>query len=117
MIQRIPGSAAGRSAAVVHGGFVFTVATAGGSTSTSLAEQTRAALKVLDQRLAQAGTDKSRLLSATVYITDMARKGEMDAEWSKWVDPNNPPQRACIGVAALAGSDLVEIVAIAAAKA
>ena len=115
MIERIPGGAAGRSAAVKHGGFVFTVATAGGSASTSLAEQTRAALKALDGRLAAAGTDKSRLLSATVYLTDMSRKAEMDAEWLKWIDLDNAPQRACIGVAALAGNDLVEIVVIAAA--
>jgi enamine deaminase RidA (YjgF/YER057c/UK114 family) len=68
---------------------------------------------VLDRALADAGTDKSKLLSATVYITDMARKQEMNSAWLEWVDPDNAPQRACIGVA-LDGQDLIEIVAVAA---
>ena len=115
MIQRLPGSAAGRSNAVIHNGLVFTVATAK-SKSPSLGEQTRDALKALDARLAEAGSDKSRILSATVYITDMARKPEMNAAWDEWVDPNNAPQRACIG-AVLKGNDLIEIVVVAAADA
>ena len=66
-----------------------------------------------DATLAECGTSKSRLLSATVYITDIAAKPEMNRAWDEWVDRANPPQRACIG-AALEGVDLVEIVAIAA---
>ena len=68
---------------------------------------------MLDANLAEAGTGKSKLLSATVYITDMARKPEMNEAWMAWVDQANPPQRACIG-AALEGGDLIEIVAVAA---
>jgi enamine deaminase RidA (YjgF/YER057c/UK114 family) len=71
-------------------------------------------LRVLDQRLAEAGTDKTRMLSATVYITDMGRKPEMNEAWLAWVAPGCEPQRACIG-AVLEGDDLVEIVAVAAA--
>jgi enamine deaminase RidA (YjgF/YER057c/UK114 family) len=112
MIQRFPGSAAGRCRAVVHDGLVFTVATAR-EKSPSLAAQTRDALAVLDRNLADAGTDKSKLLSATVYITDMKRKAEMNDVWLEWVDPDNAPQRACIGVA-LDGQDLIEIVVVAA---
>jgi enamine deaminase RidA (YjgF/YER057c/UK114 family) len=112
MIRRLPGSATGRSRAVVHDGLVFTVATAR-EKSASLRAQTRDALAVLDRNLADAGTDKSKLLSATVYITDMARKPEMNEAWLEWVDPANPPQRACIGVT-LEGQDLIEIVAVAA---
>jgi enamine deaminase RidA (YjgF/YER057c/UK114 family) len=98
MIQRLPGSAPGRSRAVIHDGLVFTVATARAK-SASLRAQTSDALAVLDRALADAGTDKSKLLSATVYITDMARKQEMNSAWLEWVDPDNAPQRACIGVA------------------
>ena len=112
MIQRFPGSAAGRSSAVIYNGLVFTVATAKNK-SASLGEQTRDALKALDTRLSEAGSSKSRILSATVYITDMARKAEMNAAWDQWVDPDNAPQRACIG-AVLDGDDLIEIVVIAA---
>ncbi|HEX2114654.1 MAG TPA: RidA family protein [Alphaproteobacteria bacterium] len=112
MIHRLPGSAPGRSRVVVHGGLVFTVATAR-EKSASMRAQAASALAVLDAHLAEAGTDKSKLLSATVYIADMARKPEMNEVWIAWVDPANPPQRACIG-AALEGDDLIEIVAIAA---
>jgi enamine deaminase RidA (YjgF/YER057c/UK114 family) len=112
MIQRFPGSALGRSSAVIYNGLVFTVATAKNK-SRSLGEQTTDALKALDMRLRDAGSSKSRILSATVYITDMARKPEMNAAWDAWVDPDNAPQRACIG-AVLEGDDLVEIVVIAA---
>ena len=113
MIQRFAGSAFGRSSAVVHNGLVFTVATAK-IKSGSLGEQTRDALEALETRLREAGSSKSRILSATVYITDMTRKPEMNAAWDAWVDPDNAPQRACIG-AALDGDDLIEIVVIAAA--
>jgi enamine deaminase RidA (YjgF/YER057c/UK114 family) len=112
MIQRFPGSGRPRSRSVVHGGLVFTVATAPVK-SPSLYDQTKQALAFLDESLAQAGSHKSRLLQVTVYITDMARKPDMNRAWEEWVDFDNPPQRACIG-AALEGDDLVEIVATAA---
>ncbi len=111
-ITRIPGPGRPRSRTVVHDGLVFTVATAPVS-SISLYDQTRQALAFLDESLAQAGTDKSRLLQVTVYIADMARKREMNRAWEEWVDFANPPQRACVGVT-LEGDDLVELVAIAA---
>lgn len=76
-------------------------------------EQAREALKLLDAHLAEAGTDKSRLLSVTVYITNMAWKSEMNRAWDAWADPGNPPQRACIGVT-LEGEDLIELVVVAA---
>ena len=112
MIRRFPASAPGRSRVVIHDGLVFTVATAREKTP-SLRAQTLSALALLDANLAEAGTNKSKLLSATVYITDMKGKAEMNAAWMAWVDPANPPQRACIG-ATLDGDDLIEIVAMAA---
>lgn len=112
MITRIPGPGRPRSRTVVHGGLVFTVATAP-IKSASLYEQTQQTLAFLDESLAQAGSNKSHLLQVTVYITDMTRKPQMNRAWEEWVDFDNPPQRACIG-ATLEGDDLVEIVAIAA---
>lgn len=112
MIKRIPGAVATRSRAVVHDGIVYTVATSPDK-SPSLYEQTRGALAAIDKNLADAGTNKSRILRATVYITDMSQKGEMNRAWDEWVDPANPPQRACIGVV-LDGKDLVEILVTAA---
>jgi len=112
-ITRLAGTAPGRSRAVAYGGLVWTVATAS-EKSPSMRAQTASALEALDRNLAAAGTDKRRILSATIYIADMSRKAEMNEAWLAWVDPDHAPQRACIG-ATLEGPDLVEIVVCAAA--
>ena len=111
MIKRIAGAVETRSRAVVHDGLVFTVATAG-KKSPSLYEQTRETLAAIDKNLADAGSHKSRILSATVYITDMAGKPEMNRAWDEWADRNSPPMRACVAVT-LEGETLVEIVVTA----
>jgi enamine deaminase RidA (YjgF/YER057c/UK114 family) len=113
MIDRFPGGFPGRSGTVSHEGLVFAVATAA-EKPPSLREQTRSTLQAIDAKLEAAGSHRSRILSATVYITDMSRKAEMNEAWLEWVDMDHPPQRACIGVA-LEGDDLVEIVVVAAA--
>ena len=110
-IERWQGDATGRSRASAWRDLVFTVATAPGD---SVAEQTRATLARITESLADAGADTTRLLSATVYLTDIANKAEMDAVWCEWVgDAANWPQRACVQ-AALAPGTLVEITVIAA---
>lgn len=112
MITRLPGSVPTRCRAVVHNGIVSTVATSPDKAA-DIYEQTQQALGVIEANLTDAGTSKSRLLTATVYITDMANKAEMDRAWGEWIDPKNPPMRACVGVA-LEGTTLVEIVVTAA---
>ena len=112
MITRFAGTSPTRSRAVAHDGIVYAVATAKNK-SAPLYEQTKDALAQIDRTLADAGSTKSRILRATVYITDMSRKPEMDRAWDEWVDRANPPQRACIGVAR-ADKDLVEILVTAA---
>ncbi|WP_428248835.1 RidA family protein [Ferrovibrio sp.] len=108
------GKSLGRSRTTVYNGLVFTVATAD-TYELDMARQTREALANLDRQLAEAGTGKSRLLSATVYLIDMAQKPAMNAVWLDWVDHANPPQRACIG-ASLEEGDMIEIVAVAATR-
>ncbi len=112
MIRRLPGNVPTRSSAVVHGGLVYTVAVSP-TKSASLYEQAREALAAIDRNLAQAGSHKSRILTATVFITDMSRKPELNRAWDEWVDRANPPRRACIGVA-LEDKDLVEVLVTAA---
>jgi len=112
MITRFPGLTPTRSRAVVHDGLVFTVAVTPHD-EPGVYEQTRSLLRRIDESLAMAGTDKSRVLQATVYISDMKQKAEMDRAWSEWVDIGNAPQRACVGVA-LEPPHLVEIAMIAA---
>ena len=113
MINRFPGLTPTRSRAVVHDGLVFTVAVAPDPVTPSLYEQTVKALARIDESLALCGTNKSRILSAIVYITDMKQKGEMNRAWDQWVDTKNPPMRACIGVE-LEAPHIVEIVVTAA---
>src|SRR5262249_53374950 len=110
-IQRFPGDAPGRSRAVAFDNLVFTVATAPGSTS--LQEQTRQVLTRIEKNLLEAGSDKTRLLSATVYLTDISRKAEMDEVWNEWIGTDHWPQRACVQ-AGLAPNTLLEITVIAA---
>jgi enamine deaminase RidA (YjgF/YER057c/UK114 family) len=112
MIVRIPGTRPTRCRAVVHGGLVYAVAVARDKVP-SMYDQTRMALADADASLAEAGSDKSRILTAMVYIADMSQKAEMNRAWDEWADLNNPPMRACVG-AVLADRSLVEIVVTAA---
>ena len=113
MIDRFPGLTPTRSRAVVHDDLLFTVAVAPDPVTPSMYEQTKKALARIDESLALSGTDKARILSAIVYITDMSKKGEMNRAWDEWVDRANPPMRACIGVE-LEPPHIVEIVVTAA---
>ena len=113
-IERWRGSAQGRNRAVRHGSVVYTVATAPGA---DIQSQTRAVLAAIDANLADAGSDKSLLLSVQIFLADIAQKAGMDEVWNGWIgsDWRNWPQRACVG-APLAAGTLVEIVVTAAAK-
>lgn len=97
-----------RSRAVIHAGNVLTVATATTKTK-SLYEQSKDALANVDKQLKEAGSDKSHIMMVMIYITDIARKEELNRAWDEWVDRANPPLRACVGVA-LEKDDLVEFV-------
>ena len=80
----------------------------------SVTDQTHAILGQLDALLTEAGTDKSKLISATIWISDMSTFNEMNAVWDAWVSPGNTPARACVE-AKLASPDFtVEIAVIAA---
>ena len=113
MITRFPSYTPTRSGAVVHDNLVFTVAVAPDPVAPSMYEQSVKALARLDENLAKCGTDKSRILTAIVYIADIKRKGEMNRAWDEWVDMKNPPMRACLGVE-LEPPHIVEIVVTAA---
>lgn len=113
MIMRFPGLTPTRSRAVVHDGLVFTVAVSPDPAPPGFYEQTKRALQRIEESLAMAGTNRSRILSALVYIADITRKEEMNRAWDEWVDRANPPMRACLGVD-LEPPHLVEIVVTAA---
>jgi enamine deaminase RidA (YjgF/YER057c/UK114 family) len=112
MIAHLPGPHPSRSRAVVHERRVYAVSYVGDKVP-SMYEQARQALASIDSTLKEAGSDKSRILTAIVYIADMAQKPEMNRAWDAWADRSAPPMRACIG-ATLEGDTLVEIVVTAA---
>jgi enamine deaminase RidA (YjgF/YER057c/UK114 family) len=101
------------SQAVVHGGLVW-LAGQVGNPGDSTADQTRTILERIEALLERAGSDKSRILQATIWLAAMDDFAEMNAVWDAWVDPANPPARAC-GESRLATPDYtVEIIVVAA---
>ena len=113
-IQRI-GSGARMSKAVVHGNTVYLAGqvadtTAGGS----VADQTREILGIIDVLLAEAGSSKSRLLMANIWLTDIASFAEMNAVWDAWVVAGHTPARATVEARLAAPRFKVEIAVIAA---
>lgn len=101
------------SQAVIHNGVVH-LAGQVGAPGASVTEQTRAILAEVDRLLAAAGTDKSRLLTAQIWLADMGTFAEMNAVWDAWVAPGHAPARAT-GSADLATPDhRVEIIVTAA---
>ncbi|MBV9784963.1 MAG: RidA family protein [Acidisphaera sp.] len=103
------------SQAVVHNDTVYLAGqVALGAQGASMTEQTQDVLKSIDRLLGEVGTDKSRLLSATIWITDMARFAEMNAVWDAWVSPGNTPCRACVEAKLAAPQFHVEIAVVAA---
>ncbi len=103
------------SQAVIHGDTVYLsgqVATkAAGGTVT---EQTTEILQQIDALLAEAGTDKSKALSAGIFIVDIGTFAEMNAVWDAWVSPGNPPCRTTIETKLASPKYAIEISLIAA---
>ena len=104
------------SQAVIHGGVAYLAGqVAGNAKGGSVTAQTQDILAAIDSLLKEAGTDKSKLLTAQIWLTNMATFGEMNAVWDGWVIAGNPPARATVQSPALAapGYD-VEIMVTAA---
>ena len=113
-IQRI-GVGPRMSKAVVHGTTVYLAGqVADKAAGKSVGEQTADILGIIDGLLAEAGTDKSKLLMVNIWLTDISTFAEMNAVWDKWVDGKDAPARAT-GEAKLAAPEYkVEIIVIAA---
>ena len=101
------------SMVVVHNGTVY-LAGQVGKPGESVTDQTREVLAQVDRLLAEAGTDKTRILSAQIWLADMADFAEMNAVWDAWVPQGHTPARAT-GEAKLATPDYkVEVIVVAA---
>jgi enamine deaminase RidA (YjgF/YER057c/UK114 family) len=101
------------SNAVIHGGIVY-LAGVVGEPKGDVTSQTGEILAEIDRLLALAGSDKTRILRAQIWLADISTFAQMNAVWDGWVAPGNAPARAT-GEAKLAAPDyLVEIIVTAA---
>jgi len=84
------------SAAVIHDGRVFLAGQVADKPTPDVTDQTRQILEAIDGILAEAGTDKTKLLTANIWLADIADFAAMNAAWDKWVSPGNTPARATV---------------------
>jgi enamine deaminase RidA (YjgF/YER057c/UK114 family) len=101
------------SRCVVRGDTVYLAGLTASDPSQDIKGQTKQILDKIDGYLAQAGTSKSNLLSANLWIKDMALFADMNSVWNAWVDPENPPARACVKADLARPELLVEIMVTA----
>lgn len=102
------------SKAVTHAGVVYLCGVTP-EPSGDIEAQTDQALARVDRLLAAAGTDKSRSLTAQVWLSDMRLFERHNARWNAWVDATNPPARACVEANLWQPGMLVEVMVTAAA--
>jgi enamine deaminase RidA (YjgF/YER057c/UK114 family) len=103
------------SQAVIHGDTVYLAGqVADQAKGKSVAEQTREILATIDRLLAEAGSNKTLLLSTTIYLADMSTFAEMNGVWDAWVPAGGAPARATVEAKLAAPPYTVEIACIAA---
>ena len=102
------------SRVVTHNGMVYLAGLTADDRSVTMKAQTEEILKKIDELLTAAGTNKSRLLSAMIYVSDIRLKPQMDEAWTAWVDSSNVPVRACVEARLGTADTLVEIIVVAA---
>lgn len=113
-IQRIE-SGPRMSMGVVHGGTVYLAGqVSANAAGGSVTDQTRDILAIIDGYLAKAGTDKSKVLTATIYLSDISTFAEMNAVWDGWVVAGATPARATVEAKLAAPRFTVEIMVTAA---
>jgi enamine deaminase RidA (YjgF/YER057c/UK114 family) len=96
--------------AVVHGNMVYLAGqVAQDAKATSVADQTKAILGQIDALLAKAGSDKSKLISANIWLSDISTFDDMNKVWDAWVSPGNAPARATVEAKLAAPRFKVEI--------
>ncbi|MDO3720118.1 RidA family protein [Marinobacter sp. chi1] len=114
MTDRYIDSSHRMSQAIVHGNTVYLAGQVASDASADMRGQTEQILQGIEQLLAKAGTDKQHLLSATIWVTDMAEFAEMNLAWDAWVADCRPPVRACVESKLAKPEWKVEIMVIAA---
>lgn len=113
MIQRFE-TGPRMSEAVVHNGTVYLAGQVADDASADIAGQTRQILDAIDALLARAGSDKSKILRAQIYLVDLSEFAAMNAVWEQWVVPGHTPARATVQAALANPQWKIEIVVTAA---
>lgn len=101
------------SAVVEGGGLVFTAGVTAKELNQDVKGQTEQVLAEIDRRLALAGTDKSKIMSATIWVSDIRLRDDMNVAWNAWTGGENLPARACIEARLANPAILVEIAVVA----
>ena len=101
------------SQVVVHNGLAYLAGQVAPDPVPSVGDQTRQILERIDGLLAEAGTDKSKILSANIWLADIGKFAEMNAVWDAWVSPGNTPARATVEAKLATPAHLVEIMVVA----
>ena len=99
---------------VVHGGTIYLAGQVADDLNADITTQARQVLARIDRLLAEAGSGKDRMLSATIYLPDMADVAAMNAVWEAWIVPGHPPARATVQAKLAASGYKIEIQVIAA---
>ena len=102
------------SQVVIHGDTVYLAGQVASDNSADVAGQTRQILDRIDALLAEAGSDKTKVLMATIWLSDISTFNEMNAVWDAWVPEGAAPARACVESALATPDYTVEIRVIAA---
>jgi enamine deaminase RidA (YjgF/YER057c/UK114 family) len=97
---------------VIHGDTIY-LSGQTAEDADGVSAQTRAILAKIDALLAEAGSSKSKLLQAQIWLADIRYYDEMNAVWDAWVDPENTPGRATCEARMATPRVLVEIIVIA----
>jgi enamine deaminase RidA (YjgF/YER057c/UK114 family) len=112
-LKRI-GEGARLSKAVVANGFVFVSGQVPNATrGKSVGEQTQEVLDQISAILADAGSDKSRIVNASIWLQDIRTVAEFNAVWDEWVAPGGGPSRACVEARLQAPTIMVEVAVVA----
>jgi enamine deaminase RidA (YjgF/YER057c/UK114 family) len=104
------------SEAAIHNGTVYLAGQIADDTTQDIGGQTREVLGHIDRLLAEAGSDKSLILSCQIYLSDVKHFAGMNVAWDAWVAAGNAPPRATVEALLARPELLVEIIVVAAQK-
>ncbi|MCP4335280.1 MAG: RidA family protein [Gammaproteobacteria bacterium] len=100
---------------VIHGDTVYLAGQVAADAGADITVQTQQVLQKIDTLLEEAGSDKSKILSAQIWLANIAHFAQMNAVWDAWIAAGHAPARACIE-ARLASPDLLVEVGVIAAR-